>query len=180
MRCEHGKCNNLGFMQEQKALPSTIIKLFCTTLSLRIPRSVLSLHKTSNLCSIVPVDMTRCSLAFSIFCCIYCVTLVQNWILGVADVYVCSYVTLSEILHAHIHDELNNSHKRKCTTRTHNHIETLCMVRCLNTIPHSFSIIKEWPFLLRCTSNPVWKWLLNWIPSLCSLTHACSWCPYLH
>ena len=26
--------------------------------------------------------------------------------LGVADVYACSHVTLSEILHAHIHDEL--------------------------------------------------------------------------
>src|SRR6185312_3576960 len=78
MRLEHGKCNNLGFMQEQKALPSTVIKLSCITLSLRIPRPVLSLHRTSNLCSIVPVDMTRCSLAFSIFCCIYCVTLVQN------------------------------------------------------------------------------------------------------
>ena len=78
MRWEHGKCNNLDFMQEQKALPSTVIKLSCTTLSLRIPRPVLSLHRTSNLCSIVPVDMTRCSLTFSIFSCIYCVTLVQN------------------------------------------------------------------------------------------------------
>ena len=86
--------------------------------------------------------------------------------LGVADVYVCSRVTLSEILHAPIHDELNNSHKRKGTTTPHNHIETLCMVHCLNTIPHSVSIIKEWPFLLRCTSNPVWKWLL--IESLAS------------
>ena len=45
--------------------------------------------------------------------------------LGVADVYGCSRVTLSEILHAPIHDELNNSHKRKGTTRMHNHIETL-------------------------------------------------------
>ena len=80
MRCEHGKCNNFDFMQEQKALPSIVIKLSCTILSLRIPRPVLPLHRTSNLCSIVPVDMTRCSLAFSIFCCIYCVTLVQNWI----------------------------------------------------------------------------------------------------
>ena len=61
-------------MQEQKALPSTVIKLSCTTLSLRIPRPVLSLYRTSNLCSIIPVDMMRCSLAFSIFCCIYCVT----------------------------------------------------------------------------------------------------------
>ena len=63
--------------------------------------------------------------------------------LGVADVYACSRVTLSEILHAPIHDELNNSHKWKGTTRTHNHIETLCMVRCLNTIPYSVGIIKE-------------------------------------
>src|SRR6185312_7402018 len=75
--------------------------------------------------------------------------------LGVADVYACSHVMLSEILHAPIHDELNNSHKRKGTTKTHNHIETLRMVCCLNTIPYSFGIIKEWPFLLRCTSNPV-------------------------
>ena len=44
---------------------------------------------------------------------------------GVADVYACSHVTLYEILHAPIHDELNNSHQRKGTTRTHNHIETL-------------------------------------------------------
>ena len=63
--------------------------------------------------------------------------------LGVADVYACSYVTLSEILHAPIHDELNNSHKREGTTTTHNHIETLCMVCGLNTIPHSVGIIKE-------------------------------------
>jgi len=78
MRWEPCICNNLGFMQEQKALPSTVIKLCCTTLSLRIPRPLLSLDRTSNLCSIVPVDMTRCSLAFSIFSCIYCVTLLQN------------------------------------------------------------------------------------------------------
>src|SRR6185436_7168890 len=75
--------------------------------------------------------------------------------LGVADVYACSHVTLSEILHAPIYDKLNNSHKRKGTTRMHNQIETLCMVRCLNTIPYSIGIIKERPFLLRCTSNPV-------------------------
>ena len=42
-----------------------------------------------------------------------------------------------------IHDELNNSHKRKGTTTTHNHIETFSMVCCLNTIPHSIGIIKE-------------------------------------
>ena len=130
-------------MQEQKALPSTVIKLFCTTLSLRIPQPVLSLHRTSNLCSIVPVDMTRCSLAFSIFSCIYCVTLAQNSIWGLLMCYACRHVTLYEILHAPIHDELNNSHKRKDTTRTHNHIETLCMVRCLNIIPYSVGIIKE-------------------------------------
>ena len=129
-------------MQEQKVLPSTVIKLSCTTLSLRIPRPVLSLHRTSNLCSIVPVDMTRYSLAFSIFSCIYCHSYAKLN-LGVADVNACSHVTLSEILHAPIHDELNNSHKRKGTTRTHNHIETLCMVRCLNTIPYSVGIIKE-------------------------------------
>src|SRR6185312_17340298 len=48
--------------------------------------------------------------------------------LGVADVYGCSRVTLSEILHAPIHDELNNSHKRKGMARTHNHAECFNMV----------------------------------------------------
>src|SRR6185436_8215128 len=117
MRCEHGKCNNLGFMQEQKALPSTVIKLSCTTLSLRIPRPFLFLHILCHSCAKLN--------------------------LGVVDIYACSHVRLSEILHAPIHDELNNSHKRKGTTRTHNHIETLCMVRCLNTIPYFVGIIKE-------------------------------------
>src|SRR6185312_5145522 len=45
--------------------------------------------------------------------------------LGVAHVYGCSHVSLSEILHASIHGELNNSHKRKATTTSHHHIETL-------------------------------------------------------
>ena len=49
MRCEHGKCNNFGFMQEQKALPSALIKVSCTTLSLRIPRPLLSLHMPNSI-----------------------------------------------------------------------------------------------------------------------------------
>ena len=63
--------------------------------------------------------------------------------LGVADVYACSHVTLSEILHAPIHDELNNPHKREGTTTMYNHIETLSIVCCMNTIPHFVGIIKK-------------------------------------
>ena len=68
--------------------------------------------------------------------------------LAIVDVYAGSHVALSEILHAPIHDKLNNFHKRESTTTMHNHIKTLCMVCCLNTIPHSVGIIKEWPFFL--------------------------------
>ena len=45
---------------------------------------------------------------------------------------------------------INNSHKWKGTTRTHNHIETFCIVRCLNNHIETFCIV-------RCL-NTVFRW----------------------
>src|SRR6266508_2221576 len=86
MTCEHGKCKSFGLWHVQAAVPSSLGKHSCSTLSLRTPRRDLSLHATSNLCSLVPIGLTLCCWALVIFLCMYFVILLPNTIAGLFTV----------------------------------------------------------------------------------------------
>src|SRR5436190_24147925 len=78
MTWEHGKCNTFGLWHMQAAVPSSLSKHSCTTLSLRTPRRDLSLHATSNLCCLVPIGLTLCCWPLVIFLSLYPVILYPN------------------------------------------------------------------------------------------------------
>src|SRR5438105_1712654 len=97
MTCEHGKCNSFGLWHVQEAVPSSLTKHSCTTLSLRTPRWHLSLHATSNLCCLVPIGLTLCCWALVIFLSMYSVILYPNTIVGLFRYFAHPYMMNSTI-----------------------------------------------------------------------------------